>query len=77
MPGFNLMSAASGWQEFEMGFLRLLCLSLAGATVMVLCLLWVSQFFTGDREGTPVIWLESLSGDGAPKDEESFAEWQD
>jgi len=61
-----------------MGFLRIFCLALAGAAVMVLCLLWVAQFFTGDRDGTPVIWLESLESDKAPKKEEdSFAEWQE
>lgn len=61
-----------------MGFLRLLCLALAGGIAMLLSLLWISQFFTGDREYAPVIWIESLNNDTSDKkDEESFAEWED
>lgn len=61
-----------------MGFVRLLCIALAGGTAMLLSLLWVSQFFTGEREGTPVIWLESLTNDRGEKDDgESFAEWEE
>jgi len=43
-----------------MGFIKLICLALAGAAVMIASLMWVAQFFTGKHEGTPVIWLESL-----------------
>ena len=55
--------------------LRIVLLMVGGATAMVLSLLWVAQFFTGNGEGTPVIWIDD-SPDKAPSEEESFAEWQ-
>jgi hypothetical protein len=59
-------------------FLRFAGLALAGATAMVLSLLWVAQFFTGDEETTPVIRLENINNKPASKrDDDSFAEWQE
>lgn len=61
-----------------MKILRFLAIFLGAATVMLLSLLWVSQFFGGDGDVTPVIWIEELqqeTGAGG-RDEDSFAEWE-
>lgn len=59
-----------------MKYLRILLLLLGGATAMVLSLLWVAQFFTGQGEGTPVIWIDDQHREDQQDGEESFAEWQ-
>jgi hypothetical protein len=41
-----------------MKFFRLLAFMVLGATVMIVCLLWVAQFFGIEDDTTPVIWLE-------------------
>ncbi|KJS07820.1 MAG: hypothetical protein VR73_07895 [Gammaproteobacteria bacterium BRH_c0] len=43
-----------------MKFFKMLCFMAMGAIFMVACLLWVSQFFRGDGNMTPVIWLENV-----------------
>lgn len=39
---------------------KILCFMVLGAAVMLGCLLWVAQFFTGDGDVTPVIWLDAV-----------------
>jgi len=48
-----------------------------GLVVAVLCLLWVSQFFSGGDEVTPVIWIEDLRNSDNEPESESFGEWQE
>lgn len=59
-----------------MNWLRIALFMLGGVVVMSLCLLWVSQFFDGEENVTPVIWIEDLRQDARESDKEPFAEWQ-
>ena len=53
-----------------MRWLRLTLFILGGMAVMAVCLFWVSRFFGGGGDVTPVIWLEK-SGDEEFRFEES------
>ncbi|HLS97710.1 MAG: hypothetical protein WDA10_06320 [Porticoccaceae bacterium] len=44
--------------------LKILCFMVLGAAVMLGSMLWVAQFFTGDGDVTPVIWLDAVPADG-------------
>ena len=45
---------------------------------MVLCLLWVAQFFQGEGDSTPVIWLDQINNQKTPGEEhETFIEFQE
>ena len=61
-----------------MKILRFLAIFLGAATVMLLSLLWVAQFFGGDGDVTPVIWIEDLrqEAEAGGRDEDSYAEWE-
>lgn len=56
--------------------LKILILVLGGAIMMVSLLMWVAQFFTGNRESKPVIWIEQL-GEQAEGESQDFAEFED
>ena len=58
-------------------WVRTILFMLGGATIMLLCLLWVSQFFTGSGNVIPVIWIEEVPNGETPQDQDAFAEWQD
>ena len=58
-----------------MRWLRIVVFMLGGVGVMAGCLLWVSQFFTGEGESTPVIWIENLQNAGG-EEEKPFSGWE-
>lgn len=60
-----------------MKFLRIITILLLAAAVMVACLLWVAQFFGGDEDVTPVIWLERMGEESQNSSDEEFVEWED
>ena len=57
-----------------MNWFRKALFMMGGAVVMVLCLLWISQFFTGGGDVIPVIWMESP--DSQPSQEDPFSGWE-
>ncbi|MFA5631164.1 MAG: hypothetical protein WC997_06615 [Porticoccaceae bacterium] len=59
-----------------MKFIKFLCVVLAGATVMLLLLLWVAQFFTRDYDTQPLIWIERMTEPEQEREDRSFGEWQ-
>ncbi len=58
-----------------MRLLRIVTILVLAAGVMIGCMLWVSQFFGGQGEGTPVIWLEKMRGDA--DGQEDFIEFEE
>ncbi len=50
-----------------MKFLKMFCFMVLGALVMVGTLTWISQFFTGEREVSPLIWLDTNREEEEPE----------
>ena len=57
-------------------WVRMLLFLVGGFVIMSLCLLWVAQFFTGDGDVTPVIWLEDWRTETDASGEDNFDQWQ-